>query len=59
MDEKIIVLSEVQLPFEGLEELGEELFTLKGGKNDGGSGCGCGCGCGCTGGPGCGCGCCY
>jgi hypothetical protein len=56
-NQKFVSLSEVMSPIEGLEEISEELFTLKGGNKEKESGSGCGCGCGCSGGSGCGCGC--
>ena len=58
---KYVSLSEVMLPIEGLDELGDGLFVLKGGflpaMPDGDGGDGCGCGCDCESGKDCGCGC--
>jgi hypothetical protein len=57
---KFIPLSEVMLPVEGLEELGDNLFVLRGGLFSTATGdedSGCGCGCSCDSGKDCGCGC--
>lgn len=66
MSKNFISLEKIQLPFEGLEELGDSILLIKGGngltsRSGNGCGCGsgkgCGCGCGCNSGKGCGCGC--